>query len=964
MLFVIDWALKASLLLALAGVMDLLLRRKPASVRHLTWALALAGGLVIPLASVLMPTWRVPLVAVRRPAATVASQEPASLVEQGGAISRVIEPAPQTPDVTVAPPAGDAFTVTTVLEPRTAGGLGWVRTIPWAALAWGVWVSGSVLLLLSIGVGILRTRAMMRRAHRVVTGPIAAAARGIARQLGIGRAVTILQGRSGLMPMTWGLLRPVVLVPADADQWTASRLRAVLLHELGHVKRYDCLTQVLARAACALYWVNPLVWLGAMRLRVERELACDDLVLAAGSRASEYAGHLVEVARSLHAERLASAAAIAMARPSHLGRRVSALLDAGRERGVARAGLVTSASMVAGALVLPLAGVRVWHTPATDEAAQAVWFATDVESQPAAVLTPPSPGVEQTPPARTGARPRSALAALRAEIRELESRPARLISNLKGWAGTVSAGLGLRPPVPTGPSLPAAAAPVAQSCTWVIDRNTSASVNVDDDAMTVRIRAGDCRLEIQSEGEVEFTGDDADVARISRGGFLEIEERQGRSVRLLEIRAANGGLARRWLVDGDERPYDDAARGWLAHVLPVVFRRTGIDAERRAERILQRGGVDALLAEIALIPSDWAARQYYAVLLARRDVDAPTLRRVVQQAGRDIGSDFELAELLVGVARHQAVDENVRIAYVEATGQIDSSFERRRALSAILGRQGLSTGLADAMLQQSVEIESDFELAELLMSVIAARPAGTPLPAAFWQAVDGIGSSFERSRVLKAVVARSAGSEALLEKVLESGAGVDSDFERAELLITVAGQYPSNQALPAAYLQAVGTMSSGFELRRALDALVKRPGVSGLMLVSILQAAQNITSDFERAELLVNLARGYPLTDATRQPFFTAAAGIDGDFEHARVLKTVIAKGDLDSATVRALLVAASGISSDFELATVLVAVAAAHPIGDDLRPAFLRAADEIQSDYERGRVLNALYRRGTRADA
>ena len=155
--------------------------------------------------------------------------------------------------------------------------------------------------------------------------------------------------------MTWGWIRPVVLLPAEADSWGVDRRRDVLLHELAHVRRLDCLTQAIARAACAVYWFHPLAWVAARRMRIERERACDDVVLLAGARASDYAGHLLEIARGLRVPRAAALAALAMARPSQLEGRLMAILDpARRRRGPGRG--VAAIALLAASLVLVPAG--------------------------------------------------------------------------------------------------------------------------------------------------------------------------------------------------------------------------------------------------------------------------------------------------------------------------------------------------------------------------------------------------------------------------------------------------------------------------------------------------------------------------------------------------------------------------------------------------------------------------------
>src|SRR5262249_11453331 len=119
---------------------------------------------------------------------------------------------------------------------------------------------------------------------KATSDPIATALHAACLQLGIGRPVTLLIHPDKTIPVVWGILRSRLLLPAAARHWSAEQLRSVLLHELAHVKRRDMTVQLLAQLACALHWFNPLVWFAAWRLGVERERACDDLVLAGGVR--------------------------------------------------------------------------------------------------------------------------------------------------------------------------------------------------------------------------------------------------------------------------------------------------------------------------------------------------------------------------------------------------------------------------------------------------------------------------------------------------------------------------------------------------------------------------------------------------------------------------------------------------------------------------------------------------------
>ncbi|MEI9890683.1 MAG: M56 family metallopeptidase [Caulobacteraceae bacterium] len=189
-------------------------------------------------------------------------------------------------------------------------------------------------------------------------------------------------------PMTWGAVRPVILLPDDALDWPRERLEAALRHELAHMARKDSLIQALALLACALYWPNPLVWRAAAALRREAETAADDAVIAAGVRPSDYAGLLVELAGEWPSRRQVSFE-MAMAAPPILTERVQSILSPDAMRTGATAMDTFKLALMGGAALAALALARpsVAETPAP--AAGPTFTAT-----PAGPILTPAPAAQ------------------------------------------------------------------------------------------------------------------------------------------------------------------------------------------------------------------------------------------------------------------------------------------------------------------------------------------------------------------------------------------------------------------------------------------------------------------------------------------------------------------------------------------------------------------------------------------
>jgi ketosteroid isomerase-like protein len=222
-------------------------------------------------------------------------------------------------------------------------------------IAWAV-VTG--LLLGAMGLGSLRVRHLIRRAQPLRSPDWLELAASVADEVGVSRqGYHLFRGDQSLAPMTWGWRRPSVLLPESCDQWSTEQRRQVLVHELAHIQRRDCLTQALANVACALYWFHPLVWLAARRMLVERERACDDQVLKSGAKASTYAGDLLEMARTVGADFRTAQISPAMARRSEIAGRLLAVLDPDRRRQAPSRAHVVLASAMAVLLALPLAAL-------------------------------------------------------------------------------------------------------------------------------------------------------------------------------------------------------------------------------------------------------------------------------------------------------------------------------------------------------------------------------------------------------------------------------------------------------------------------------------------------------------------------------------------------------------------------------------------------------------------------------
>ena len=375
LLFLAASAMKATLLLGFVALLCLALRRFSAATRHLLWTLSLCAVLLLPFLSVL-EVWEVPVLP-----AQISSRAPAQSSEQAretadalvlpeGGMQRGVN---VTPEINRGRPKHqDLQAVTSPFEnplpdvkpadasalPQQTSATLLPKLVNWALV---IWLAGALLLLLRLLVGFMTTNLLTRAATGFKDTKLTGLFSSLLTELQLKSSVRLLRSERTLMPIVCGVLRPAVLLPASADDWSEERRKMVLLHELTHVTRRDCLTQMLAQTACAFYWFNPFVWHAARRLRVEREQACDDYVLRIGTKPSDYAHHLLEIARYLQEHSIfqwSQTTTVAMARRSQLEGRLLAILSKESKRRAMSQVMTVSVTALMLGLFLLLAIVR------------------------------------------------------------------------------------------------------------------------------------------------------------------------------------------------------------------------------------------------------------------------------------------------------------------------------------------------------------------------------------------------------------------------------------------------------------------------------------------------------------------------------------------------------------------------------------------------------------------------------
>lgn len=272
----------------------------------------------------------------------------------------------------------------------------------WAIAVLGFWIAGACIGLGRVAVGLWRVGRIRRRCIELESSGLGGSIpelKSRQAEFGAKRRVALCISDDISVPTALGFFRPAILLPSwSTRELSASELNLVLLHELGHLRRWDDWTNLVQKVLQALLFFHPAVWWIDSRLALEREAACDDLVVAVTQDARGYAGCLVSVAEKSMGRRAFAVALAAVSRVRETAARLRRILDHNRSTGnrLSKAALATFATLTLALVVeMPrLPSIVQFRDPAPATFAHQATPVPIADTQPAPAVIPASIRIE------------------------------------------------------------------------------------------------------------------------------------------------------------------------------------------------------------------------------------------------------------------------------------------------------------------------------------------------------------------------------------------------------------------------------------------------------------------------------------------------------------------------------------------------------------------------------------------
>jgi beta-lactamase regulating signal transducer with metallopeptidase domain len=397
-------AVRALMLAGAAGLALAVFRVKAASARLFAWKTVLYAALAMPLLG-----WMLPAIAIQTPSILRFTSHPlpSQSSHTGSYDLRPLAPVGRGTDRTASKTSEPAVTVRSRLAPiTTARAVSAHRPsdlpVDWSAIAIAFYFGLALLLLLRMSIGLMLGHRVRHAAIEIRDERLVPHLTRCARSFGLSSIPKCAESEVIAVPVTMGVLRPAILLPANWREWDDAKLQAVVAHEMSHVARRDALTQYLSLLHRAIFWFSPLAWWLDRHVAELAEQASDEAALSCGADSGDYAKALLGFFESLHAAPgRVWWQGVAMAKAGQAERRLERILAWKQAKGVVTMDLKKSVVVGIFALAVPMVFLAASVRPANDqgqqESQQTQASPAPSPAKPSAALPMPNPPSDDGP---------------------------------------------------------------------------------------------------------------------------------------------------------------------------------------------------------------------------------------------------------------------------------------------------------------------------------------------------------------------------------------------------------------------------------------------------------------------------------------------------------------------------------------------------------------------------------------
>jgi len=364
----IDISIKSFIVLALVFIFLPALKRLSAAARHLVWMFTMIALLALPVLSIALPELSLKILPDNKAGKTVSKIVRRSILavakpEITDVKAEKVKKEFKKPGKSVFESKSDfkkqKITFGAAIKSTFKNIFTKIKSKSWIFWVTSAWIIGLFIFMLPIIFGLFCVGWITLKSEKINKSSLPYSVLSIVNKFN--RKISLRQccEKSFLTaPTTWGIFRPIILLPENINKYSTDCLRVILLHETAHISRFDWLTQLISRIVCAVYWFNPFIWIANRCLRVEAEKACDNKVINSGFNSSDYANYLLDLVRAIKIRKRFAFATVPMARKSKIESRLRAILNSKINRkGITKFSLVVTLFAII-TVVVPLAAVR------------------------------------------------------------------------------------------------------------------------------------------------------------------------------------------------------------------------------------------------------------------------------------------------------------------------------------------------------------------------------------------------------------------------------------------------------------------------------------------------------------------------------------------------------------------------------------------------------------------------------